>query len=126
MFYMVEQRVWTTIWFEENSRSRFVRNAQAPQQGPVDKLPRSPDLTPGLLRMGPLKQLTYTSKPRTTNDLKEKVHQGVQQINNIAGLLSKVMVSFHHRLHVCKQNRGGHIEQLKDCHLNASDDQDDD
>ena len=102
-------------WLDEHFPGKWIG-----RRGPIDWPARSPDLTPlDFYVWGHLKQLVYASKPRTINDLKRKIHQGVQQINNTEGLLSKVMLSFRHRLHVCVQNHGAHIEQLKDCHLNA-------
>ena len=91
------------------------------RRGAVEWPSRCPDLTPpDFFIWGYLKKIVHTTKQSNIPDLKQEIRHGVQVTNNTDCLLTKLMLSFRHRLSVCQQSHGSHIEHLKSCRLTDS------
>lgn len=77
-------------------------------RGDISWPARSPDLAPcDFFLWGYLKEKVYQCKPRTIEDLKERIKD---EINNIPPtMLNKVMESFETRLKECIANGGRHL-----------------
>ena len=73
--------------------------------------PRSPDLTPlDFNTFGYLKSKVYANDPRTFQDLKRNISNEIRAITNT--VTQNVFSSLKHRIELCRQVQGGHIQQL--------------
>ena len=78
---------------------------------PFEWAPHSPDLSPpDFFLWGYLKDRVYQERPRTLEQLKEKIRTEVNGITRAT--LQKVMSNFKLRLELCKEKVGGHLEHL--------------
>ena len=72
-------------------------------------LPRSPDLTPaGLFLWVLLKSKVYQNTPRTIEQLKDAIRQGIQAVN--ADTLGKVFQNLEKRIQVCLDVKGDQFQ----------------
>lgn len=79
--------------------------------GPIDWPARSPDLNPlDFFLWGYLKRRVYKTKPSCLEQLKQNIVDECRSIS--ADTLQKVLASCIRRTLLCKQNNGGHFEQL--------------
>ncbi|KAJ4439393.1 hypothetical protein ANN_07515 [Periplaneta americana] len=73
--------------------------------------PRSPDLTtPDLFLLGYLKYRVYATRPQTLDDLKHKITQEIQAIDN--RVLQRVASNMERRVELCLMQDGGHFQHL--------------
>lgn len=73
--------------------------------------PRSPDLTPlDFFLWGHLKRTVYINRPNTLSELKASIVDSISAISKET--LQKVQESCLKRMLMCKQQGGGHFEQL--------------
>lgn len=79
--------------------------------GPIRWPPRSPDLTPlDFFLWGHIKNKVYSTVPTTLQDLKNRVINAVNDVTQ--DQLDRVLQATKERAILCRQQNGGHIEQL--------------
>lgn len=79
--------------------------------GPICWPPRSPDLTKlDFFLWGYVKERVYQTPPTTLEDMKGRIRNAFQEIND--HMLRNVSQSFLNRLRLCVQENGRHIEHL--------------
>lgn len=79
--------------------------------GPVSWPPRSPDLTPlDFFLWGHLKQTIYRTPVRNVDSLRQRITEACSRISRET--LLRVQASTWKRILLCRQQEGGHFEQL--------------
>ena len=80
-------------------------------RGDVEWPARSPDLSPcGFFLWGYLKEKVFKHRPRSLEDLKERIQQEIDTI--LPELTRRVMKNFRERLQQCVANNGRHMSDL--------------
>jgi hypothetical protein len=73
--------------------------------------PRRPDLTPpDYFLWGYLKQVVYSNRPRTIEDLKQNTEVAISNISQET--LKKVVRNMVTRVNTCYAENGGHFQHL--------------
>lgn len=93
----------TTAMLEEFFDDRFISRGLWP--------PRSPDLTPpDFFLWGMLKNKVYANNPRTIEDLKRNIENGIAEIT--VDTLNNVFRNMQRRVDACLEQQGGHFQHL--------------
>jgi hypothetical protein len=80
-------------------------------RGDVEWLAQSPDLSPcEFFLWGYLKEKVFKHRPRSLEDLKERIQQEIDSI--LPELTRRVMKNFWERLQQCVANDGRHMSDL--------------
>ena len=91
-------------WLKCNFRSRVNKTA-------FEWAPHSPDLSPpDYFLWGYLKDKVYKTRPQSIEELKENIRAEMQAIP--LDTCKAVMENFTRRLELCREQNGGHLEQL--------------
>lgn len=91
-------------WLDEKFPARWIG-----RRGPIEWPPRSPDLTPpDFFLWGVLKDIVYSTKPRTVEDLQKTIRVSVRSIS--VETCEKVCRSLPGRLSKCLELHGGQLE----------------
>ena len=111
------------IWFQQDGAPpHFGLNVRSfldtafPRQwigrrGAVEWPPRSPDLTPlDFFLWGHLKSVVFTTRPRTLDDLKNRISNEMAKID--ASVIQRAQESVLHRCRKCIEQNGGQFEHL--------------
>lgn len=97
-------------WLKAHFKRRIISFSRG-EPFPIEWAPHSPDLSPpDYFLWGFLKDKVYADKPRTIAELKKKIEEECNAISSIT--CKKVMNNFCARLKKCKDQRGGHLEQM--------------
>ena len=93
-------------WLQRNFQKRVIsRKTQ------FEWAPHSPDLSPpDFFLWGHLKDRVYKTKPQTIADLKVRIREEIEAIEEET--CRNVMLNFSRRLEMCQQLQGGHLENM--------------
>ena len=81
------------------------------RRGPVEWPARSPDLTPmDFFLWGVLKDMVYSEKPKSIDNLKQIIREKIQLVNSDKDLCKKVCHSVKDRLEKIIKHEGVQIE----------------
>ncbi|GFY47670.1 putative DD41D transposase [Trichonephila inaurata madagascariensis] len=82
------------------------------RNGPVNRPPRSCDLTPlDFFLWGCVKSLVYANKPTTLEELKANIEREIAAVS--AEMCGRVMENWVYRINRCKRARGGHMSKVE-------------
>lgn len=111
------------VWFQQDgATAHTARNSMAcvrqafpgrviSRFGDVSWPPRSPDLSiPDFFLWGFLKSRVYIDKPRTLQELKNKIRREIREIPR--DMLQDAMRSFRERIEKCVQSEGRHLRDV--------------
>ena len=88
------------------------------RRGAKEWPPRSPDLTPlDFWFWGHIKEIVYRERIVNVEHLKTRISAAFENVNEDKDLMHRVAFAFRHRMQLCLNCNGGHIEQLKNIHM---------
>ena len=108
------------VWFQQDGATarrslrvlrEMFRGHLISLRGDVERPARSPDLSPcDFFLWGYLKEKVFKHRPRSLEDLKERIQQEIDSIP--PELTRRVMKNFRERLQQCVANDGRHMSDL--------------
>ena len=79
--------------------------------GDINWPPRSPDLTaPDFFLWGYLKSVVYKGRPKTLNELKERITEEIHNIN--LEMTRATMLNVQRRAEECRRRNGNHLSDI--------------
>uniref|UniRef100_A0A0N5C1S0 DDE_3 domain-containing protein n=1 Tax=Strongyloides papillosus TaxID=174720 RepID=A0A0N5C1S0_STREA len=96
-------------WLDSNFQGRWIGRGSRSLVWP----PRSPDLTPmDYFFWGYVKSLAYREKSTTLEELKEKIREAFEKVNDDKEMLERTFQNYERRLKMCLMKNSGHFENV--------------
>ena len=93
----------------ETRQAVVPKSIRCPKAVPIEWPPRSPDMTPpDFFLWGYVKNVVYSQKPQTLEELKQSISQCFNQIPT--DMLARACQSVPNRCQLCVENKGGQFE----------------